>query len=162
MKLGGVIVPLATPLTRDRAPDLAAFRRLLSHLLQAGVHGIFANGSMGAFALMSDAGQCAVVEAAAEHVPAGVPLLAGVSDTGLNRVLEKIRRFDRPGVDAFVALPPFYYSCQQRELLRFFLTLADAAPNLWSFTTTRAWRGTPSPSRRLCNSRDIRIFAALR
>ena len=128
MKPGGVIVPAATPLTRERVPDLAAYRRLLTHLLQAGVHGIFANGSMGAFALLSDSSQCAVVEAAADHVAQRVPVLAGVSDTGLDRVLEKIRRFAGLGVDAFVVLPPFYYPCGQAELLRFFLALADAAP----------------------------------
>jgi 4-hydroxy-tetrahydrodipicolinate synthase len=128
LKLEGVVVPLATPLTRDRAPDLAAVGRLISHVLQAGVHGIFANGSMGAFALMRDAKQCAVVEAAAAHVAGRVPVLAGVSDTGLDRVLEKIRHFAGLGVDAFVATPPFYYLCEQDELLRFFLALADAAP----------------------------------
>lgn len=128
MKLGGVIVPVATPLTRDRAPDLAALRGLIDHVLQAGAHGIFANGSMGAFALMGDDCQCAVIEAAAAHVAKRVPFLAGVSDTGVDRVLEKMRRFDGVGVDAFVAMPPFYFLCGQRELLRFFLTLADAAP----------------------------------
>jgi 4-hydroxy-tetrahydrodipicolinate synthase len=128
LKIEGVVVPLATPLTRDRAPDLAALGRLIAHLLNAGVHGIFANGSMGAFALMSDAKQCAVVEAAAGHVANRVPVLAGISDTGLDRVIEKVRNFAGLGVDAFVATPPFYYICEQKELLRFFLALADAAP----------------------------------
>jgi 4-hydroxy-tetrahydrodipicolinate synthase len=83
---------------------------------------------MGAFALMSDANQCAVVEAAAEHVANRVPVLAGVSDTGVERVLEKMRNFAGLGVEAFVATPPFYYVCGQPELRRFFLTHADAAP----------------------------------
>src|SRR4029077_15058155 len=62
------------------------------------------------------------------HVANRVPVLAGVSDTGVDRVLEKIHRFAGLGVDAVVAMPPFYYLCGQQELLRFFLTLADAAP----------------------------------
>jgi 4-hydroxy-tetrahydrodipicolinate synthase len=128
VKLEGVIVPAAVPLTRDRSPDLAAFRILLDRLLQAGVHGIFANGSMGAFAMLSDAHQCAIVDAAAAHLQGKAPLLAGVSDTGVERVLERMRRFAGLAIDAFVVLPPYFYLCGQEELQRFFLLLADASP----------------------------------
>ena len=46
-KIRGVIPPVGTPLTDVDRVDEAALRRLTRHLLNAGVNGIFANGSMG-------------------------------------------------------------------------------------------------------------------
>ena len=62
MKLHGVIVPVATPLTASGEPDLPSLYKLVHFLLDAGVHGMFANGSMGAFALTTDRQQALVIE----------------------------------------------------------------------------------------------------
>lgn len=127
MNLRGVIVPIATPLDALGDPDLPALRGLVEHLLDAGVHGIFANGSMGAFAMMTDTHQASVIETVAAAVNRRVPVLAGVSDTGTARVLEKVRQYGRLGADALVSLPPFFFPCSQDELISFYFDVADAA-----------------------------------
>jgi len=127
MKLQGVVVPLVTPLNREFGLDRQANRRLLDYVCQAGVNGIFVNGSMGAFGLLSDATQLESVEATAEALGGRLPLLAGVSDTGTLRVLERLRDMRHLPVDFFVVLPPFYYALTQRELAHFYRTVADAA-----------------------------------
>ncbi len=127
MKLGGVIVPLVTPLTDEHEFDAAAHRRLVGWLLEAGVDAIFANGSMGGFALLPDAIQVRAVEATAEVLAGRLPLLAGVSDTGTLRVKQRLQAMRHLPVDYFVALPPFFYAAGQRELLRFYQEVADAA-----------------------------------
>jgi 4-hydroxy-tetrahydrodipicolinate synthase len=128
MKLRGVIVPAATPLDADGALDQAAFGRLLAFLVQNRVDAIFANGSMGAFALLPDSEQIAAVEAAVRSADGKVPVLAGASESGTARVLAKIRQLSRSGADAFVVLPPYYYLLSQRELLHFYFSVADASP----------------------------------
>lgn len=127
MKLRGVIVPIATPLDAAGEPDLRALVGLVEYLLDAGVNGIFANGSMGAFAMMTDVQQASVIETVAAAVNGQVPVLAGVSDTGTARVLEKVRQCGGLGADALVSLPPFFFPCSQDELLSFYLDVADAA-----------------------------------
>jgi len=127
-KLNGVIVPVAVPLTGAGEPDLAAYRGLLDFLLEAGVHGLFVNGSMGAFAMLSDAWQLRLAETAAEHIRGRVPLLAGVSDTSTSRVLDRIAALAHLPVDAYVAMPPFFYLLGQKEILRFYQEVADRSP----------------------------------
>jgi len=127
MKLEGVIVPAAVPLGHDRSPDLPAYGRLLERLLASGVHGIFVNGSMGAFALLTDAAQVRLAQAAVEFAGGRVPVLVGASDTGTGRVIERIRVLESLPVAGVVVLPPYFFPADQRELLRFYLAVADAA-----------------------------------
>ncbi len=126
-KLKGVIVPVALPIQQDYTLDQPALDRLVRFLIASGAHGLFANGSMGAFALLTDAVQMEAINQVVALVNKRVPVLAGASDTSTTRVIEKIRAIQRLDVDAIVLLPPYYYLYQQKELLRFFLNAADHA-----------------------------------
>ena len=128
MKRGGVVLPLITPLTPDAELDREAQRRLIEYVLGAGVHGLFANGSMGGFALLPDRVQWEAIASAAAISAGRTPFLAGVSDTSTWRALDRIRALAGLPVDFFVVLPPYFYLAGVEELRRFFLTLADAAP----------------------------------
>lgn len=126
-KLGGVIVPVATPLRHDESPDENAIGRLVEYLLAAGVHGLFANGSMGGFAFHSDASQDLIIATVCRAAGGRVPVLAGVSDTSVRRVLERIGRLRGLPVDAAVVLPPYYFLYSPAEITRFFNAIADHA-----------------------------------
>lgn len=128
MRLEGVIVPVATPLLPEGTVDRAGMARLVQFLLGSGVHGLFANGSMGGFAFHEDRIQVEIVEAVCSLATGRVPLLAGASDTSPARVLAKMRSMAHLPLDAFVVLPPFYYIYDQAALVRFFLTIAENAP----------------------------------
>lgn len=127
-RLGGVIIPVAVPLDSERRPDLDAYAKLIERLLDAGVHGIFANGSMGAFALLEDAQQDALIRQAVDVVAGRVPTLAGVSDTSPDRVLRRMERLAALPVDAFVVMPPYFFLTGQPELIRFYTLIADRSP----------------------------------
>ena len=128
MKLTGVVVPVAVPLDERRRPDYHAYRGLIRFLLQSGVHGLFVNGSMGAFALLTDEEQRRLLEVAVEEAGGKVPIVAGIADTGPARVMERMFRIDPGPITALVLLPPFYYVAGQSELIRFFHAIADRAP----------------------------------
>jgi 4-hydroxy-tetrahydrodipicolinate synthase len=102
--------------------------RLVSFLIHSGVHGLFANGSMGGFAFHPDALQIETVEAVCSLAAGRLPVLAGASDTSATRVLEKMRSMAHLPLDTFVVLPPYYYIYDQPALLRFFRIVADRAP----------------------------------
>ena len=110
----------------DEQVDEAGLRRLVRYLLAAGVHGVFANGSMGIFALLTDDQQLRAIEVVVDEVAGRVPVVAGISDTGTRRVIEKARRVQRLGVDFLTALPPFYFSLTDRSATRFFSEVAAA------------------------------------
>lgn len=127
-RLHGVIVPVATPLLPGESLDRQGLDKLVDRLLSAGVHGLFANGSMGGFAFHPDAMQDQVIAAVCEAANGRVPVLAGVSDTSVRRVLDRIRRLAGLPVSAVVVLAPYYFIYSQRELSAFFQAIADESP----------------------------------
>lgn len=126
MKLRGIIPPIATPLLPDERVDERGLRRLVRHLLDAGVHGLFVNGSMGGFALLTDREQRRAVEIVLQEVNGRVPVIAGASETGTRRVIAKAREMARAGADFLSVLPPYYFRLTQESALRFFQEIARA------------------------------------
>lgn len=126
-KLSGVIIPAVTPLNEDYSLDKNGLRRLVEFLLAQRVHGIFANGSMGGFAFLPDEVQFKTIQAVAEAVAGRVPVLAGVSETSVERFTEKSRIVEQMEIDAMVVIAPYFYIMRQDEIKNFFLRIADVA-----------------------------------
>ena len=126
MTLKGIIPPIGTPLTADERVDEKGLRRLVRYLLAAGVHGIFANGTMSGFALLTDSEQLRSVEIVVSEVDRRVPVIAGVSDTGTKRVIEKAKQIQKLDVDYLTTVPPFYFNLTQESASRFFSEVAEA------------------------------------
>jgi 4-hydroxy-tetrahydrodipicolinate synthase len=126
MKLRGIIPPIGTPLTSDERVDTAAMRRLVRYLLDAGVDALFVNGTMGIFPLLTDAEQFVAIETVVDEVNGRVPVIAGVSDTGTKRVIEKAQRVEALGVEYVAAVPPFYFMLTQESCVRFYRDVAQA------------------------------------
>jgi len=106
--LSGIIVPLATPLHSDESVDEPALRRLVQHVLRGGVHGIFASSSTGEFAALTDQERRRALEIVVDEVKGAVPVLAGVGDSGTRRALQRVEEAQEIGVDALVAILPYY------------------------------------------------------
>ncbi|AZA12097.1 dihydrodipicolinate synthase family protein [Corynebacterium gerontici] len=122
----GIIPPLLTPLHADRSVDFASLERLVDKLLDAGVDGIFALGSSGEVAFLSDADRGEVLRAVVQRVGGRVPVYAGVIDMQVARVLQHVRQAEEAGVDAVVATAPFYAICGPNEVDAHFRAIADA------------------------------------
>ena len=71
--LTGVVPPVCTPLTPDREVDVPSLTRLIDHLVDGGVHGLFVLGSSSEAAYLTDAQRRLVVETAAGHVAGRLP-----------------------------------------------------------------------------------------
>ena len=106
----GIIPPLATPLRADESVDEPALRRLVRHVLDGGVHGIFAAGSTGEFAALADAARARAVEIVIEETAGRVPVLVGIGDASTLRAQAWARHAEAAGADAVVAILPYYYA----------------------------------------------------
>jgi dihydrodipicolinate synthase/N-acetylneuraminate lyase len=60
--LTGVVPPVCTPLTPDREVDVPSLLRLVDHLVDAGVHGLFVLGTSSEAAFLTDRQRGLVVE----------------------------------------------------------------------------------------------------
>src|SRR3954447_22986962 len=126
MKLHGVVPPIGTPLTNDDQVDTAGLRKLANYLVEAGVHGLLANGTMGGFAFLTDEEQLRSIATSVEAVQGRIPVIGGVGETSTVRAISMAKRIEREGVDALSLLPPFYYHATQDHLLAYFQDVAAA------------------------------------
>ncbi|WP_411127519.1 dihydrodipicolinate synthase family protein [Streptomyces sp. x-19] len=124
--LHGVIPPVCTPLDPHGEVDTASLTRLVCHLLDAGVHGLFALGSSGEAAYLTNHQRATVLETVVTAAAGRVPVLAGVIDTTTARVLEHARTATALGADALVATAPFYTRTHPREIAAHFRHLRTA------------------------------------
>jgi 4-hydroxy-tetrahydrodipicolinate synthase len=122
----GVVPPVVTPLTADYQVDYASFTRVLDHLLDGGVHGLFVLGSTSEVVFHDEATRLRIIEHAANHVAGRVPIFAGVIDPATERVIGHARAAQAAGVDAVVVTAPFYARTSQPEIVDHFRYVRDA------------------------------------
>ncbi|UNZ16437.1 dihydrodipicolinate synthase family protein [Streptomyces sp. 891-h] len=132
--LSGVIPPLCTPLTEAGELDVASLRRLCAFLLDAGVDGLFVNGSTGELAYHTDEVRLAALRTVREVAGGTVPVLAGAVDMTTNRVVAQARAARDAGADAVVATVPFYSPTHPGEMADHFRAARDAVGlPLWAY-----------------------------
>lgn len=122
-----MVPPIGTPITAEETVDEKGLRNLVNHLIDGGVDGVFVNGSMGCFALLTDAEQLRAIEIVADEVGGRVPVVAGISDTSTKRVIEKLKEVEKFKVDYLTAVPPYFFRLTQQQGKRFFQEVANAA-----------------------------------
>ena len=123
---GGVVPPVVTPLTADGAIDLVSFERLVNHLIDGGVDGLFVLGSSGEVAFLSDADRSLILTEAVRISAGRVKVMTGVNDMTPARVIQQVRLAEAAGVDAIVATAPFYTLPSPAEIETHFRLIAAA------------------------------------
>ncbi|GAA1124764.1 MULTISPECIES: dihydrodipicolinate synthase family protein [Streptomyces violaceusniger group] len=123
--LTGVVPPLCTPLTPTGEVDTRSLAVLTERLIDAGVSALFALGSSGEAAYLSDRGRRTALTAVIEAVDGRVPVLAGAIDMTTARVLDHARTAAELGADGIVATAPFYTRTHPLEIADHFRRLRD-------------------------------------
>lgn len=116
---------MITPLKSDFSLDLSPTERLIEHLIEGGVHGIFILGTTGEFAGLSSAVKKELIQITCQQVKERVPILVGVTDCSFTESVELAAIAHRSGAEAVVAAPPFYMNIGQEELINYYQKLAD-------------------------------------
>lgn len=122
----GIVPPVCTPFHADLSVDTASLRRLVAHLLDGGVDGLFILGSTSEVAFLTAEQRTLVAETVTEAVAGRVPVLAGVIDMTTPRVIEHARAVEKTGVDGIVATAPFYTRTHPVEIAHHFHLLREA------------------------------------
>jgi 4-hydroxy-tetrahydrodipicolinate synthase len=124
----GVVPPLVTPVDGEDRVQEPAFRRILKHVLDGGVHGVFALGSTGEFFGLDDDQQKRAIEIAVDEVAGRVPVFAGVGAVTTRECVRAARRAEAAGAQAITVLPPPLLTPTEDELFGHFQAIADATP----------------------------------
>ena len=120
----GIIPPVVTPLVDPDHLDVAGLERLIEHLLNGGVHGLFMLGTTGEAPSFTPRLQREVIEHSCRIVNGRVPVLCGISNTSLTASMEMAQVAAGAGCAAVVSAAPYYMPLDQAELVGYFRQLA--------------------------------------
>jgi len=126
LELHGIIPPVATPYTSDRQVDKASLRKVVRHLLDGGVHGLFLLGSTSECVFLGPQQRADVLEVALDEARGRVPVVAGVMDATTDHVIAHARQAQAAGVDGLVVTAPYYTRTSQPEIVDHFAYVKDA------------------------------------
>jgi 4-hydroxy-tetrahydrodipicolinate synthase len=123
---GPVLTAVLTPFDADGAVDYGVFWRLIKHLGETGNDGVVVCGTTGESPVLSKAEKVALFKAAIEAGGGAMKIVAG---TGTYNTAESIALTEQAaavGVDAVMAVTPYYSKPPQAGLLRHFTAIAEA------------------------------------
>lgn len=95
------------PLHADGSVDVESLRKLVDHLINGGVDGLFALGSSGEAAFLTRTQRKLALTTIIEHTAGRVPVTAGVIETTTARVIELVEDALEAGSEGLVATAPF-------------------------------------------------------
>jgi dihydrodipicolinate synthase/N-acetylneuraminate lyase len=127
MRFPGIIPAVTTPFDASGAIDFEGLAGNVVALLDAGVHGIVATGTMGEAGSLSTAERRSVVEAVARAVDGRVPVIAGVSAGTPAAAIALAADAAEAGAVALMLLPPLGYRGDADEIVAYYRSVAEAA-----------------------------------
>ncbi len=121
----GVSAAIVTHFASDLTVDHAAVQAEVERLIDEGIHGIVATGTMGEAASLSPEERRTVVSIAVTAAAGRVPVYVGVSAMTPGQAISYARDAADAGADGVMALPPLLYRGDSEELVEFFSSLAE-------------------------------------
>ena len=121
----GSFAVIVTPFTIDGEIDEQAYRNVVDTVIDAGCHGLISAGSTGEFFLMTLEERKRVFSIAADQTGGRIPVLAGVSATRTDDVVDLVQSAKVIGCDGVMLLPPIYIGVDDRELKEFYRRASD-------------------------------------
>lgn len=126
--LRGIIPPMITPLLDRDTLDIAGLDRLIEHILEGGVHGIFLLGTTGEAPGLSYRLRRELIDHACKQIGDRVPILVGITDTSFVESVNIAKYAAQAGASGVVIAPPYYFPAGQAELLEYLQHLVPELP----------------------------------
>lgn len=120
----GIFPAIVTPLDDTRQVDTANLEKLLSRLVQAGVHGVYAAGSTGEGMRMTLPARKALIECLSKNLPTDRKLLVHVGAENVEDALQLAEHAAKHGAHAISSLPP---KGSFAEVLAFYRRVAETS-----------------------------------
>ncbi|MDX2181736.1 MAG: dihydrodipicolinate synthase family protein [Bryobacteraceae bacterium] len=121
----GIIPPLVTPLTDSGTLDVSGFERLLAHVAQGGVDGVFVLGTTGEGPSLPGELKGELVR---RSTGAGLPVLVGLIEASTDDALRLADAAANAGAAAVVLTPPFYFALTEGEVLGYLERVVPRLP----------------------------------
>ena len=125
-KFPGIVPPVITIFNSEGEIDAEKTKKFIQHLIDEGVHGIFAAGSTGEYSLMSMEQRKEIIDIGVEAAKGKVPLFAGTGHNSTRIVVELSKYAEDAGADGVIASLPHYPKPTQEGLYQHYKAIAEA------------------------------------
>ena len=125
-ELGRLLTAMVTPYTSDGAVDYKHARRLALALVRAGNDGIVATGTTGEAPLLTDDEKSRIWEETKQELGANGTVVAGAGTNDTRHSIHLARLAEKAGVDAVLAVVPYYLKPPQEGIFQHFRAIAES------------------------------------
>ena len=122
----GIIPAMVTPMTADELLDEAGLKRLIDHLINAGVHGVFAAGTAGEFWALSMEEKKTLFQQTVNFTDGRVPVYLGTCANSTREAIVLSQLAQEAGADCLSVLTPSFITPSQDELFAHYGAIAQA------------------------------------
>ncbi len=124
--LGRLLTAMVTPFRDDLSVDLDGAAQLAQHLVETGSDGIVVTGTTGEVPTLSYEEKIELYKVVKRTVPGTAVVVAGTGNYSTEESIHLTRAAERAGVDAIMAVVPYYNNPPQEGLYRHFQAIAAA------------------------------------
>lgn len=125
----GFYTAMGTPVNADGTFCWNSMARHVEQQVEAGVSGMLVMGSMGMQPYIRNSEYAKVAACSAETAAGRAPVLVGVTDMSIGRVLDRIEALKGiKGIDGVVSTLPYYNACSQEHAYEFYNEVAKNSP----------------------------------
>lgn len=121
----GIIPPVITPLTKDGKFNEPMMRKVVNHLIDKGVHGLFPLGTTGEFYAFDHGEYRYILDVVVDETKGRVPVYAGATHITTRETVAQAKIAAEAGVDAISVLTTMFVSQTQEEVYQFYKTVAE-------------------------------------
>jgi 4-hydroxy-tetrahydrodipicolinate synthase len=125
-RLGTVLTAMVTPFGPDGSLDLAAAKKLATHLVDAGCDGLVVSGTTGESPTTTDAEKSALIAAVLEAVGDRARVIAGAGTYDTAHSIHLAKAAEAEGAHGLLVVTPYYSRPSQAGLAAHFTAVADA------------------------------------
>jgi 4-hydroxy-tetrahydrodipicolinate synthase len=129
-EIKGLLTAIVTPFDEDGRVDHDAARRLATHLLEHGSHGLVIAGSTGECPTLTDGEEIELLQAIRGEVGDEVLLICGTGTNDTRHSCELTKMAADAGADASLVVVPYYNKPNEAGIRAHFETVAAAVPGL--------------------------------
>ncbi len=125
----GFYTALGTPTNAQGELCAQSMANQIEQQVAAGASGLLVMGSMGVEAYLKNTTYPKVAACSAAAAKGRAPVLVGVTDVSIGRVMDRIEALKGiKGIDGVVSTVPYYAACTQEEIFTFYNEIAKQSP----------------------------------
>ncbi len=124
----GIITPIVTPFKRDDEESInyEATEKLINHLIDHGVKGIFILGSNGEFHVIDEQEKIELAKKVIEIVDKRVPVFVGTGCCSTRETIRLSKKMEELGADALSVITPYFLKPTDANLYAHYKAIAES------------------------------------